>query len=257
MIDIAYTHPSLARLDFTDLWGAEELCWLSQYDGLEYFRLNPLGAYCLEIADDYEPDIPAHLTPLTVFPDLRVCSESPPSADERLTLETFANIESEGVWRLARGKTLSAVENGHNLTSLRDFLTARDPGQLLPETVEGFLRSIERNARAMKTLGGAILIECSDQEVAAKLVSDKRVSKLCLPAGKNHLVVRTASEKAFSQSCTRPGVRNCAVLSCSICQTVALFCANDARFKFASRRIWSNWCLAFLSCYLNFSFGRF
>ena len=200
MIDIAYTHPNLARPDFTDLWCADELCWLSQYDGLEYFRLNPLGAYCLEIADDYEPEIPVHLTPLTVFPDLRVCSESPPSADERLTLETFANIESEGVWRLARGKTLSAVENGHNLTSLRDFLTARDPGQLLPETVEGFLRGIERNARAMKTLGGAILIECSDQEVAAKLVSDKRVSKLCLPAGKNHLVVRTASEKAFRKA---------------------------------------------------------
>ena len=86
MIDIAYTHPMLARLDYTGLWGTDELNWISQYDGLEYFRLNPLGAYCLGIAEEYEPRTPSELTPLTVFPRLAVCSEHPLSTDERLTL---------------------------------------------------------------------------------------------------------------------------------------------------------------------------
>ncbi len=200
MIDIVYIHPSYAKYDYGDLWAAESLSWISQYDGLEYFRLNPLGAYCLGIAEDYEPSLPSDLTPLTVFPDLRVCSEHPLSTDERLTLETFANTESEGVWRLVLDKTLTAVASGNDVDSLRKFLAARDYGQPLPEKVEGFLRNVERNASALKVLGSAILIECADEKIAAKLVTNKQTSKLCLPAGKKHLAVRIESEKAFRRA---------------------------------------------------------
>ena len=51
LIDVAYTDPKGARSDYWDMWGADELEYLSRYDGLEYLRLNLLGAYCLGVAD--------------------------------------------------------------------------------------------------------------------------------------------------------------------------------------------------------------
>ncbi len=199
LIDIAYIHPKGARLDFTGLPGSDELAWLSRYDGLQFFRLNPLGAYCLGLADTYEPGAPAERTSLTVFPDLRVCTGEALSADERLMLETFAEAEAEGVWRLARDRTLAAFESGHDADELRAFLAARDD-QPLPETVEGFLRNVERGAGALRARGAALLIECADEDVAARIAGDERTARLCLRAGKRHLAVRTRSEAAFRKA---------------------------------------------------------
>ena len=199
LIDVAYIHPEEARLDFTHLSGSGELAWLSRYDGLQYFRLNALGAYCLGLADTYEPGAAAARTSLTVFPDLRVCAGEALSADERLMLETFAEAEAEGVWRLARERTLVALERGHEADELRAFLSARDD-QPLPERVEGFLRSVERGAGALKARGSALLIECADEDIAARIVGDERAAKLCLRAGKKHLVVQTRSEAAFRKA---------------------------------------------------------
>lgn len=199
VIDVAYTHPDNARLDFTSLPSGGELDFLSRYDGLEYFRLTPLGAYCLGIAEKYEPGSPPDRTPLRIFPDLRLCADGPISPEERLTLETYANVEADGVWRLDRSKALDAIESGHDVDGLRGFLTSRDD-EPLPEKVEGFLRSVARNGNALRDRGMALLVECASEEIAARIAADERVSKLCLPAGKKHLAVKTRSEAAFRKA---------------------------------------------------------
>jgi len=199
LIDVAYVHPDGALLDYTGLPGSDELAWLSRYDSLQYFRLNALGAYCLGLADAYEPGAFLERTSLTVFPDLRVCAGEALSADERLMLETFAEAEAEGVWRLARDRTLAAFESGHDAEGLRAFLAARDD-QPLPERVEGFLRNVERGAGALTARGTALLVECADEDVADRIAGDERVAKLCLRAGKKHLVVQTRAEAAFRKA---------------------------------------------------------
>ena len=199
MIDVAFTDPDGARTDFANLWGTDEMAWLSRYDGLQTFRLNPLGAYCLGLAAEYEPSTPPRRASLTVFPDRRLCADAQLSPDERLVLQTWANAESDDVWRLDRDKILAAVESGHDADDLRRFLAARDD-QPLPETVEGFLRNAERGARALRTQGMALLIECADADIAARLATDARTAKLCLRAGERHLVVRTTSEAAFRKA---------------------------------------------------------
>ena len=45
-----------------------------------------------------------------------------------------------------------------------------------------------------------LLIECADEEIAAKLGTNKLTSKLCMPAGKKHLVVPIESDKAFRKA---------------------------------------------------------
>ena len=199
LIDVAYTDPGNARPDFTHMWGADYIEYLSRYDGLHYFRLNPLGAWCLGLAEAYEPGAPPARAALTVYPGLWLQAAAALSPDERLMLETYADEEKDGVWRLDGDKALNAIESGHDPNAFRRFLAARDD-QPLPETVDGFLRDAERGARALRMQGTALLIECADAAIAARLAADARTAKLCQRAGERRLVVRTASEKAFRKA---------------------------------------------------------
>lgn len=199
LIDVAYTHPDGARHDFTGNWGADDLRFLSRYDGLQYFRVNPFGAWCLDITDEYVPAAPTSAASLTVYPDLRLQWEGPVSPDERLLLETWATEEPGGTWRLDVERAFAAIEGGHDMDALRKFLAARDD-QPLPETVEGFLRRTERDARALSQVGPALLVECASAEIADRIAADKRAGRFCLRAGERHLAVYSAKAKAFRRA---------------------------------------------------------
>lgn len=53
LIDIAYIRPEQAERDYSDLWGTDDLEFLSRYDGLLSIRINALGAYCLGQSPTY------------------------------------------------------------------------------------------------------------------------------------------------------------------------------------------------------------
>ena len=204
LIDVAYSEPRDARPDYTHMWGSDELLYLSRYDGLHYFRLNPLGAYCLGIADAYTPSTPAARAALSIYPNLSIQAAAPLSPEEQALLETYAAAEADGVWRLDRDKALAAIENGHDPDEFCKFLAARDD-QPLPETVEGFLAAANRGVGALKIRRTALLIDCADAETAARLTTDKRTAKLCLRAGERVLAVPTASEAAFRKAARAMG----------------------------------------------------
>ena len=206
LVDIAYTRPENARLDFTDMSGADDLSYLSRYDGLRYFRVNSLGAYCLELTDSYTPTRPEVGAALAVYPDRRVqCVGGTLGQDEILLLETYANRESTDVWRLDGTRILLAVEAGRDIGELREFIAGRDE-QELPELVDGFLRQTERAARALAPKGAAAMFECADAETLARLMDDKTVGGLCLHAGDRHLVVPEKSVAAFRKAVHRMGL---------------------------------------------------
>ena len=206
LVDIAYTRPENARLDFTDMSGADSHSYLSRYDGLRYFRVNPLGAYCLELTDSYTPTRPEVHAKLSVYPDRRVqCVGGTLGQDEILLLETYANRESTDVWRLDGTRILLAIEAGRDIGELREFMAGRDD-QELPERVDGFLRQTERAARALAPKGAAAMFECADAETLARLTQDKTVGGLCLPAGERHLVVPEKSVAAFRKAVHRMGL---------------------------------------------------
>lgn len=199
LIDVAYVHPAGARNDY-ELWGTDDLAFLSRYDGLQYFRLNPLGAYCLGLADQYVPAQIEARAAFTVLPSLQIkVGGAALSPDETLLLETWAESEADDLWHLSHNKSLAAVESGHQIAELREFLQARDE-QPLPETVEGFIARIERNARALTSKGAALLIECASPETADLIASDTRTRKLCLRAGDKHLVVKAEAEEQFRKA---------------------------------------------------------
>ena len=197
IIDVAYIEPHGARNDFRQLWGADDLEFLSRYDGLVYFRLTPLGAYCLGLTDNYT------VTPLqphvafSVLPSLHVqVAKGRMSVEEMLLLETWAEKETEESWRLDRQKALRAIEKGHDIAELRTFLQAREE-QTLPELVESFLKTAQKQGRALKIVGTALLIQCENAEIAEIIATRKETASLCLRAGERHLVVRPEHEEKF------------------------------------------------------------
>jgi hypothetical protein len=200
VIDVAYIPPEEADCDYHDLWGADDLAFLSRYDGLLYFRLNPLGAYCLGISSQYVPRKIQARAKVSVLPSLQISVlEEALSPESALLLDTYAEQESPSVWRLARNKALAAVEEGHQIAELREFLQSCDE-QPLPETVEAFISNTERQARALRSMGMALLIECANEDIAEAVAKHRCTKHLCQRAGAKNLVVLASAEEQFRKA---------------------------------------------------------
>jgi hypothetical protein len=200
LMDIAYVEPWETPRDFGQLWGVDGLSFLSRYDGLLWFRINALGAYCLDLAVDHQPGIPETKATVAVLPSLQLRLVSGTfSTEETLFLETWAGRESEELWRLDKHKILNAVENGQSIAELRDFLEARDP-QGLPDSVEGFIATTGRAAMALKNNGPVLFIECIDAATAKLIAEHEPAKSLCHPAGPKHLAVKPENEERFRKA---------------------------------------------------------
>jgi hypothetical protein len=197
IIDVAYIEPTEARNDFGDLWGTDDLEFLSRYDGLIYFRVTPLGAWCLGSVEDYTPTPIQPSVRLSVLPSLQVnVVGGSPSTEESLTLDTWAVEATDKSWRLDRQKAVGAIEKGCDIAEFRAFLQSRED-QPLPETVESFIKATEKQGKALKISGTALLIDCENAEIAAMIATHRETAGLCIRAGDRQLVVRLENEEKF------------------------------------------------------------
>ena len=197
LVDVAYVHPKDAIDDLGDIWGADELEWLSRYDGLRAFRLTELGAYCLGITDDFVPALPESTLQLEVGTRLVIRRKAGIlNAADRLLLESWADPVDTDTWRLNLALARQAIERGQKAEEFAEFLRTRDP-QPLPQTVEGFLEKAERDGRAVRTCGEAMLFECRDAETANLICSHKDLKNICHPSGGAHITVLAPHAEKF------------------------------------------------------------
>jgi hypothetical protein len=197
IIDVAYIEPTGARNDFGELWGTDDLEFLSRYDGLICLRVTPLGAWCLGLVEDYTPAPIQPSVKLAVLPSLHVnVVGGSLSTEESLTLDTWAVEATDKNWRLDRQKAVGAIEKGRDIAELRAFLQTRED-QPLPETVESFIKTTEKQGKALKISGTALLIDCENAEIASMIATRKETAGLCLRAGDRQLVVRLENEEKF------------------------------------------------------------
>ncbi len=200
LIDVAYVSPEGARNDFRDCWGTDDLSCLSRYDGLLYLRLNALGAWCLGVAEHYEPEAVPVEAVLKVLPNREiVASDRPLGPADVLFLERFAERTSEAVWQLRAEKIVDAVEKGLSVGELQEFLAARS-AEPLPQTVTVFLDDLATKMGQLEDAGTARLIACADAHVAQLLAHDRKLRALCQLAGERHLVFRAADETAVRRA---------------------------------------------------------
>ncbi len=199
MVDVAFMNPVGASDDFRGLWGADDLTFLSRYDGITHFRLTPLGAYVLGLEATHKSvAIPSNVA-VSVMPSLLVnVVRGCLGPEESLLMDNWAELIQPGSWRLDREKALAAIEKGHDIAELQRFLETRDD-MPLPEPVESFFRQCERNGKALKVAGSAVLIECRDTETAEAIGHHKETGSLCLRAGPKGLVVRSDNLDKFRE----------------------------------------------------------
>lgn len=205
MIDVALIPPAGARDDFRNLWGTDDLAFFSRYDGLMYFRVTPLGAYCLDVETDYQP-VPVEVKPvLRVLPNLEIAAIGPDlDQSDRMALNAYASPVSDFVWRLEANHLLAAIDAGRQVGEIREFLTARS-GTVLPDTVVRLLDEVAARTTLLQDRGLARLVECADASLASLIANDARTSKHCMRAGERHLVVTGSSDAAFRRALREAG----------------------------------------------------
>ena len=197
--------PAGARTDYEDAWGADSLSYLSRYDGLLYFRLNALGAYCLGISEAYSPTQVEAQKFLRVLPNLDVvATETHVPKGDALFLDSFAARISERVWKLDAAKLLAVMEEGRSAAELQAFLEARSEA-VLPTTATQFLADYRTRGERLQERGTATLIECSDARLLELIIHDPRTKKHCLPAGDRHFLILPGSDGAFRKALKQLG----------------------------------------------------
>jgi len=205
MIDVAYAEPAIIPADYSDLWGTDDLDFLSRYDGLLYLRLTALGAYCLGLSDKYVPPAIANIATLRVLPSLEIVADGDAiDAADLLVLNLYTVKVSELVWRLDMQKLLAALEDGHQLSGLREVLELRS-SKPLPESVREFLDNAAERADGLQDLGEARLIQCASSHLAALIANDPLTKKFCQLIGGRGLVVMAIHESKFRNALRQIG----------------------------------------------------
>jgi hypothetical protein len=199
MIDVALIPPARSRDDYHRMWGTDDLAYFSRYDGLMYFRLTPLGAYCLGVESGYQPPPVEVKSVLRVLPNLEIAAIGTGlTQGDRLALDAYATKVSDHVWRLDAGRLLAAIEQGRSVDEIREFLAARS-GAPIPDTVSQLLTDVADRSVKVYDRGLARLVECASPALAALIANDPRTRKHCMRAGERHLVVAASSEAAFKR----------------------------------------------------------
>jgi hypothetical protein len=209
IIDVAYIHPENARSDSHKLWGWGMYggsAFLSRYDGLQYIRINPLGAFAMEMAATYEAGPSQVRAVLTVLPnhDVVVTDASGLSPGDRLFLEKTCQKKSSSLWTLTTQTLLDAAQNGTNIDEIKAFLNSRS-SQPVPKTVITLLDDANRRSAGLQYAGRTHLIACKDAMLQKLIASDSKLKQLCLPAGERHLVLMPGKETQFLSALARLG----------------------------------------------------
>lgn len=200
LIDIAHIEPDHALHDFRHQWGAEDLSWLSRYDGLRAFRITGLGAYCLGLTDVFHTKDNTEGLSLSVSPNLTIeVISGQLQPQHKLLLETWAKQETKSVWRLDPLRARDAIERGQDKQTLLEFIGSSDD-QFLPDTVIGFLRTSELDAQALKRVAKMVLFTCRDCKTCDLISKHKDTAKYCMKCSETQLVVFSDKLDKFRKS---------------------------------------------------------
>ena len=195
LLDVAFTDPAGARQDFGHIWGADDLAYLSRYDGLTAVRVNDLGAYVLGITDQ-PPAAPAPTAALRVLSTHEVVAVGDLSPGDAMTLSAFAERTAERTWRLSMASLLAGMVGGRSLDDLHRLLDGASQGPV-PETVTRLLSDAAARGSALSDRGVVRLVECADPATAALVARDTRTAAYCRLLGDRHLAVAAEHDLAF------------------------------------------------------------
>ena len=194
-LDLLYTYPEdaplKAKLPFFDEF-------FSPYDGLKYFRINPLGAYLLGQAGEYLPSKPLYQPLFTISADLVVTLTNPAelTPNNLSYLEQMAAPIGNGCYRLDTQRLLTSLEEGQDLDHLANFLQKRHAGSLSPEVL-AWLEQIKENSQAFRKAENALFIQAKSADLVELALADPILQKICYSIDKKTIVIPANKEKVL------------------------------------------------------------
>ncbi|MCI5143045.1 MAG: hypothetical protein D3909_15210, partial [Candidatus Electrothrix sp. ATG1] len=203
LVDLAYKSPYNARDDYRECWGADDLNWLSHCDGLEYVRVNDLGSYAFGHTEHFQKT----KTEAQVYSfegcELIIPANRTVAPSQELFLEKIAERIEQDRWRISTPSLLDAVNNGLPLEEIRKTME-HESAKTLPPAMEHLFQEAEQRATTVVNVGEATLLACN-AEFRLFLLTEKKISSLCLPAGDKHIVILPGKEKMFRKKIAAMG----------------------------------------------------
>lgn len=206
LVDIAHVPAEDARDDYRGYWGTDELSALSRYDGLLYFRINALGAWCLGRTDDYEAAPIATRPALRILPnhEIVVTDHANFEAGDAHFLDRIAVKVHERAWRLDQGRILEAIEAGFQPHEIGEFLAARSDDEM-PGGIVHLIDGIVERAGHIRHHGAAEIFQAHDHPTALLILHDSATKPLCFGADGNRIVVSAENIAAFRRALRKLG----------------------------------------------------
>jgi len=202
-VDIAYLLPEEANYQ-AEVYYYDEL-YFSLYDGLKYFRINPLGAYLFGQRAEYAPFARSRPPFLQAVADpsasphgviLRVIAPEQVTPSDKLMLTTVAVPLDDGSYRIDLDSLLTALEQEHDLQAALAYIQEWHNGPVPDELTTLFREGIARG-KAFSVPAAALTINVEDPELARMVVADDKLKRFCRLAGDRTIVIPANRERAF------------------------------------------------------------
>jgi len=204
LVDVAYQHPQGARYeDYSSCWGTDDLLYLSHCDGLQYIRINELGAFVMGHTDDYVAQEGKNDVYAFDGTDLLISDAGAIPPGRELYLEKIAERTEVDRWRLTISSLLTAISGGESLTEIRKTLESSAAKKFSRELEQLFNEARQRST-AFVDVGQTTLIECTP-ESRKKALTDKKLRSLCMPAGEKYLVAVPGKELKLAMAIKSTG----------------------------------------------------
>jgi len=206
LLDLGYTHPAHMWTGGKPSRLRNDQSFLSRYDGLLFIRLNPLGIYCLGLADEHDSRATLSEGLFRVLSNHEIVVERdedlPPTA--QYMLRSIGKQTSPFLWRLDEDVLLKFLESGGRMKEVVDFLDDHEPDGL-PENVRAHLDDMSRKAALVLGSEEALIIETADEHVAAEVAKDRRTSKFCKLVHNRFIAVSKRDLRTFRNALRKLG----------------------------------------------------
>ena len=202
-IDVAYVSPDHIWGRWVGCWWAEDLAFLSPYDGVMFARITPLGAWLLGLTDRYDAPAPPDAA-LRVLPNMEVVSTGELTPSVRTTLDAWCTQSGERTWGISRASLLEAIDQDRALDDFAALLERSSP-EPLPQTITALFEDVRRRSEALVDCGEMVVIEAASKAIALEIAHHRSTKSICELRGTKTILVPTKRARAFRRAVLRLG----------------------------------------------------
>jgi len=199
-VEMAFTMPEISN--FPPDWSTTYYPLhdaFSRYDGLQFFRITPLGAYLLGLQPTYSPDGSTKRIPIIqVHPDLKiqVVEQGMFTLADKAIFNRYCVRLGNDWYRLDAQKTIKAIEEGMKPADFLAFVEQK-AAQTLPEDFRVAVERWKERCDILTRGTQAILFQVKNLDLMKELLQDETLRDRCWLVEEHQLAIPMSHYEAF------------------------------------------------------------